>query len=83
MQSSRVREAIRDAINRRYDLIHYIYTSFYETTQNGTPLLRPMWNEFPDDTRFWSSPSQFMFGGSILVAPKVTEPSGIYKHMNM
>ena len=27
-QTSRVREAIRDAINRRYDLIHYIYTSF-------------------------------------------------------
>lgn len=26
-QPSRVREAIRDAINRRYDLIHYIYTT--------------------------------------------------------
>ena len=42
-----------------------------------------MWMEFPDDTRFWSQPSQFMFGSQILVAPKVTEPTGIYKQMNL
>lgn len=78
-----MREAIRDAINRRYDLIHYIYTTFYSTTQSGTPLMRPMWSEFPDETRFWTQPSQFMFGDSILVAPKVTEPQGILKKMNL
>ena len=82
-QSSRVREAIRDAINRRYDLIHYMYTTFYATTQSGEPLMRPMWTEFPDETRFWSSPTQFMFGSQILVAPKVTEPEGLLKSMHM
>ena len=39
--------------------------------------MRPMWNEFPDESRFWSMPSQFMFGESILVAPKVTRPQGV------
>lgn len=37
--------------------------------------MRPMWNEFPDhQQQFWNVASQFMFGSSILVAPKVTEP---------
>ena len=30
-QPSRVREAIRDAVNRRYDLIHYIYSTIERT----------------------------------------------------
>jgi len=45
--------------------------------------MRPMWSEFPDETRFWNVASQFMFGSSILVAPKVTRPEGVYKHMHM
>ena len=56
---------------------------FYATTQSGEPLMRPMWTEFPDETRFWSTPSQFMFGSSILVAPKVNEPEGVLKRMHM
>lgn len=78
-----MREAIRDAINRRYDLIHYMYTTFYSTTQTGAPLMRPMWTEFPDETRFWTLPTQFMFGESILVAPKVTKPEGVLENMHM
>ena len=83
MQTSRVREAIRDSINRRYDLIHYIYSTVETTTQTAEPLMRPMWSEFPNESRFWDVASQFMFGSSILVAPKVTRPQGVYKHMHM
>ena len=82
MQTSRVREAIRDAINRRYDLIHYIYGTVETTSRTAEPLMRTMWNEFPDQTRFWNVASQFMFGESILVAPKVTRPEGVYEHMH-
>lgn len=45
--------------------------------------MRTMWNEFPDETRYLNVASQFMFGSSILVAPKVTEPKGVYKHMHL
>ena len=83
MQSSRVREAIRDAVNRRYDLIHYIYSTIEQTTHTAEPLMRTMWNEFPDETRFWNVESQFMFGSQILVAPKVTRPEGVYNHMHL
>ena len=49
-QTERVQEVIRDAINKRYDLIHYIYTIFETATKTGEPLMRPMWFEFPDAT---------------------------------
>ena len=52
IQTQRVQKVIRDAINRRYDMIHYLYTVFYEATQTGTPFMRPMWLEFPDDSAF-------------------------------
>lgn len=46
-QTDRVQTAIRASINRRYDLIKYIYTMFEEATRMGTPLMRPMWYEIP------------------------------------
>jgi alpha 1,3-glucosidase len=49
LQSQRVQVAIRDAVNRRYDLIHYSYTNFYLMSKSGDSLMRTMWSEFPDD----------------------------------
>lgn len=83
IQTQRVQNAIRDAINRRYDIIHYLYTTFYTATQTGQPLMRPMWFEFPDDTTFTSMDSQFMLGDSILVAPKITTPSQMQESVQM
>lgn len=75
IQTQRVQNVIRDAINRRYDMIHYLYTTFREATQTGKPLMRPMWFEFPDDALFVSTDSQFMLGESMLVAPKIITPT--------
>lgn len=83
MQTSRVREAIRNAINQRYDLIHYLYTTFETATRTAEPIMRPMWSEFPDESRFRDVESQFMFGSSLLVAPKVIKPEGVYEHMHL
>ena len=65
---------IRDAINKRYDLIHYMYTTFWWATQDGGPILRPMWFDFPDETDTYKMDTQFMFGDSIIVAPKISPP---------
>ena len=37
--------------------------------------MRAMWNEFPDDPDTYDIYTQFMFGDSILFAPKVTKPT--------
>ena len=83
MQTARVQTAIRDAVNRRYDLIHYIYTTFELATHTAEPLMRTMWNEFPDQTSMWEVDTQFMFGDSILVAPKIITPDELQSQFKL
>ena len=72
---------IKDAINRRYDLIHYIYTTFEQTTHDAQPILRSMWHDFPDIEDLHSVQTQFMLGSSILVAPKLIKPDQFLSEM--
>lgn len=65
---------IRNAINLRYDLIHYIYTMFYQASSEGSPLVRAMWFEFPKDPSLIGLDTQFMFGEHLLVCPKLLRP---------
>jgi alpha-glucosidase (family GH31 glycosyl hydrolase) len=53
LQTPRVFRAIRNAIDNRYDLIHYLYLTFYEHTITGEPLMRTMFNEFPWDAEVY------------------------------
>ena len=67
-------EAIRKKyIETRYRLLPYVYTSMEETSRTGIPLMRPMFLEFPSDPAFASNDGEFMFGGSLLVAPRIWE----------
>lgn len=69
-----VHEAIRRRyIETRYRLLPYIYTAMEETSRTGVPLMRPMFMEFPGDPRLATNDTEFMFGGDLLVAPKLTE----------
>jgi len=63
---------IRETIKQRYDLIHYIYTAFYWASQEAELIFKPMWSEWPKDASLITNESQFMFGRSILVCPKLT-----------
>jgi len=65
-------EAIRKRyIETRYRLLPYIYTGMEEASRTGIPLMRPMFLEFPQDPSFATNQDEFMFGASLLVAPKV------------
>jgi mannosyl-oligosaccharide alpha-1,3-glucosidase len=83
IQTQRVQDVIRDAINRRYDMIHYLYTTFYRATKTGEPLVRPMWFEFPEESNQFSIDSQFMLGDSMLVAPKIDTPTAELEAQHM
>lgn len=67
------RAHIRDALRLRYQLLPYLYTLFYEATLSGTPLLRPLFLEFPEDPRLAAVDDQFMLGPALLHKP-VTQP---------
>ena len=47
----------------------YISSLFRESHENGSPLLRAMFYEFPEDEMCWTLQDQYMFGGKYLVAP--------------
>ena len=67
-------EAIRKKyIETRYRLLPYIYTSMEETSRTGIPLMRPMFLEFSNDPALASNDDEFMFGDSLLVAPRIWE----------
>ena len=63
---------IREAVERRYRLLPYIYTLFQESSTNGSPIMRSMMQEFPQDENTFGMDDQFMLGPAILVKP-VTE----------
>ncbi len=64
---------VREAIELRYRLLPYHYTNFYQYTNDGKPMLRPL--SFYDhlDPQTWYRQDEFLFGDHILVCP-VLEP---------
>lgn len=48
----------------------YIWTESRQAVVKGTPLLRAMLLEFPEDPTCWTLDQQYTFGSSLLVAPR-------------
>ncbi|MFI5251351.1 MAG: TIM-barrel domain-containing protein [Bacteroidota bacterium] len=61
--------------NLRYHLIPYIYTLCRTAQDSSLPLVRPLYLEYPKLARAYNSPSEYMFGSDLLVAP-ITDSSG-------
>ncbi|KAF9915500.1 hypothetical protein BX616_006019 [Lobosporangium transversale] len=64
---------IRDAIRTRYSYLPFWYTLFHETSVDGTPIIRPMFIEFPEDEAVFALDNQYMVGNALLVKP-VSKP---------
>ena len=56
----------------RRSLRPYLARIFREAHENGSPLLRAMFYEFPEDAKCWELSDQYMFGPDYLVAPILT-----------
>ncbi len=53
----------------RISMHDYIKKLYEEAHTNGSPLIRTMFYEFPDDAKCWELTDQYMFGEKYLVAP--------------
>ena len=53
----------------RISMHDYIKQLYDEASENGSPLIRTMFYEFPDDKKCWELQDQYMFGSEYLVAP--------------
>lgn len=63
----------RRAIEFRYQLLPYLYTSVYEHTQTGLPVIRSLSFEAQADEKAQSRENEFMLGRHLLVSPVVKE----------
>ncbi|RHZ75027.1 hypothetical protein Glove_218g5 [Diversispora epigaea] len=64
---------IRDAVRERYALLPLWYTLFYETSITGKPIIRPMFEVYPDEEEGFAIEDQYFVGDSLLVKPVVNQ----------
>ena len=62
-------QAFRQSAEMKYKLMPYVYAQAKECTENGLPMVRALFVEFPDDQGAWLVDDEYMFGSQILVAP--------------
>jgi alpha-D-xyloside xylohydrolase len=67
--SSNFLKLFRDAANMRYMLMPYIYAQAKHASENGLPMMRALFVEYPNDPGAWLIDNQYLFGTDILVAP--------------
>ncbi len=64
-----VYEILRKYLDIRLGMKDYIKSLMDEARENGSPVIRTMFYEFPDDNKCWELDDQYMFGPKYLVAP--------------
>ncbi|HZC36385.1 MAG TPA: TIM-barrel domain-containing protein, partial [Chthoniobacterales bacterium] len=52
----------RTALQRRYRLLPYLYSLFYESTQDGLPIIRPVFFADPRDSSLRAEEQSFLLG---------------------
>ena len=81
---------MEEQIKLRESIKPYVSKLMKEASANGSPLMRTMFYEFPDDERCWKLKDQYMFGDKYLVAPVLNPsqdsrtvylPTGKWKHI--
>lgn len=75
------------ALERRYRLLPYIYTKFYQAHMTGIPVMQPLFLNEPDNPQLREEEQAFMLGEDLLVIPafakNVVMPKGIWETLNL
>lgn len=62
-------EIMKSYIELRERMRPYIRRIMEQAHEKGTPVMRPLFYDFPADKTVWGNESEYMFGPDILVAP--------------
>ncbi|KAF2744056.1 glycoside hydrolase family 31 protein [Sporormia fimetaria CBS 119925] len=57
------------AIDLRYRLLDYAYTALWRQTQDGTPMINPLFFLYPNDNKTFGIQSQWFYGDALLISP--------------
>ncbi|POP35254.1 alpha-xylosidase, partial [Blautia producta] len=66
-------DVLRRFVKLKCALMPYLYSQAVKTHEEGIPLMRPMFLEFPEDRCCETLDKQYMLGDSLLVAPVFRE----------
>lgn len=66
-------EILKKYMNIREKIRPYTRELMRQAHEKGTPVMRTMFYEFPDDETCWELKDQYMFGSDLLIAPIVYE----------
>jgi alpha-glucosidase len=75
-----VEKRSRDALELRYRLLPYIYSTFMQSCETGHPIQRPLLFEFQNDRQARETDDVYLFGDALLVAP-VLQPGQTARHV--
>ncbi len=86
-----VEQTCRLALERRYRLLPYLYTQFWEAHTTGMPVLRPVFFADPTDPALRSEDDAFLIGSDLLVVPQLSPdrdrapvmPKGIWNQVQL
>jgi len=64
-----VEKVLRKFIDLRYRIKPYTARLMQEAHEDGAPVMRPVFYNFPDDMKAWEVSDAYMYGPDVLVAP--------------
>ena len=67
--TTQVYDILSEYLRMRELLRPYVTKRMQEAHEKGTPVMRPMFYDFPDDPICWEVETQYLFGPDILVVP--------------
>ena len=77
----------REALQRRYRLLPYLYTLFWESANTGMPIMRPVFFNNPDKKYLRTEQENFLLGSDLLIVPKWSEngqiPTGSWRNISI
>jgi alpha-glucosidase (family GH31 glycosyl hydrolase) len=73
LYSTNAQGILRKYLKLRYRLFPYIYTTAWQGTSEGIPMMRAMALEYQDNPTAWSKQNQYFWGDWFLVAPALSE----------
>ncbi|MBR3927483.1 MAG: glycoside hydrolase family 31 protein [Clostridia bacterium] len=65
----KVEKVLKKFIGLRYRIKPYTARLMREAQENGSPVMRPLFYNFPKDKKAWDIADAYMYGGDVLVAP--------------
>jgi len=69
--SEKTQDIVRNYMKLRYAMLPYNYTLAYQNATTGSPLMRPLFYQFANDTAACRVEDEYMWGQNLLVAPVI------------